>query len=365
MSLQDFIATHRDEIIERARVKVSSRKAPPATAPELVHGVPLFLTQLGDILRQEVDPAHSDASEMGESAVQHGRELLERGFTIAQVVHDYGDVCQAVTELALTLKTPITTKDFHTLNLCLDNAIAFAVTEYSRQETSDASITEAKRQGFFVHELRNRLSAAMLALEALKTGRVGVTGSTMLVLERNLASLLELINHRISEVRFNLGTNRRQRLSLAGLIDEMETNGSLEAAARGLRFEVEREDQDVEVNVDRQLFTSAVANLLQNAFKFTRPATRVRLRVRATADRVWIDVEDQCGGLHPGVAEGHLPTSGPWGTDRSGLGLGLIISRQAIEALDGTLSVRNLPGQGCVFTVELPRTLTSEPVPHS
>lgn len=205
----------------------------------------------------------------------------------------------------------------------------------------------------------------MLALEALKTGRVGVTGSTMLVLERNLTSLLELINHRISEVRFSLGADRRQRLSLAGLIDEMETNGSLEAAARGLRFEVEREDQDVDVNVDRQLFTSAIANLLQNAFKFTRPATRVRLRVHATADRVWIEVEDQCGGLHPGVAEGQFPTSGRRAADRSGLGLGLIISRQAIEALDGTLSVRDLPGQGCVFTVELPRTLTSEPVPHS
>ena len=365
MSLQDFIATHRDEIIERARVKVASREAPQATAPELVHGVPLFLTQLGDILRQEADPSQSDASEMGESAVQHGRELLERGFTIAQVVHDYGDVCQAVTELALTLKTPITTKDFHTLNLCLDNAIAIAVTEYSRQGTSDASITEAKRQGFFVHELRNRLSAAMLALEALKTGRVGVTGSTMLVLERNLTSLLELINHSVSEVRFSLGSDRRQQLSLAGLIDEMETNGSLEAAARGLRFEVDREDQNVEVNVDRQLFTSAIANLLQNAFKFTRPATRVCLRVRATADRVWIEIEDQCGGLPPGMAEGALPWSGQWGADRSGLGLGLLISWQAIETLGGTLSVRDLPGQGCVLTVELPRTFTSEPVLHS
>ena len=41
--------------------------------------------------------------------------------------------------------------------------------------------------------------------------------------------------------------------------------------------------------------------------------------------------------------------------DRSGLGLGLTIARRAVETIGGTLRVRNLPGVGCVFTVELPR----------
>ena len=51
---------------------------------------------------------------------------------MSQVVHDYGDVCQAITELALERKAPITVKEFHTLNRCLDTAIAEAVTEHAR-----------------------------------------------------------------------------------------------------------------------------------------------------------------------------------------------------------------------------------------
>ena len=43
-----------------------------------------------------------------------------------------GDICQAVTELALEQHAPITTEEFHTLNRCLDTAIAEAVTEHGR-----------------------------------------------------------------------------------------------------------------------------------------------------------------------------------------------------------------------------------------
>jgi signal transduction histidine kinase len=42
------------------------------------------------------------------------------------------------------------------------------------------------------------------------------------------------------------------------------------------------------------------------------------------------------------------------GTDRTGLGLGLIITRQAVAANGGSIHVRNLPGKGCLFTVDLP-----------
>jgi hypothetical protein len=58
--------------------------------------------------------------------------VVEGGYTVSQAVHDYGDICQAITELALEQKAPITVKEFHTLNRCLDTAIAEAVTEQAR-----------------------------------------------------------------------------------------------------------------------------------------------------------------------------------------------------------------------------------------
>jgi signal transduction histidine kinase len=97
-----------------------------------------------------------------------------------------------------------------------------------------------------------------------------------------------------------------------------------------------------------------VTNLLQNAFKFTRPGTTVTLRVGASADRVLIEVQDECGGLAGDVNELFRPFE-QRGANRTGLGLGLAFSRGAIEANHGRIYARNLRGVGCVFTVDLPR----------
>ena len=67
---------------------------------------------------------------MSPGAALHAGDLLKQGFTVGQVVHDYGDVCQSVTELAEELGVEIATSEFHTLNRCLDNVTADAVTEY-------------------------------------------------------------------------------------------------------------------------------------------------------------------------------------------------------------------------------------------
>ena len=71
-------------------------------------------------------------ADISKTAVLHGRDLLRQGFTVSQVVHDYGDVCQSITDLAMEMNAPISTDDFRTLNRCLDDAIAGAVTEFGR-----------------------------------------------------------------------------------------------------------------------------------------------------------------------------------------------------------------------------------------
>ena len=348
--LQDFILEHREELIERARAKVALRLAPRVTDEELTNGIPLFLTQLEGILRQ--DPACGVA--MQASAAHHGGELLNRGFSIAQVVHDYGDLCQAVTELALELRVSITTEGFHTLNRCLDDAIASAVTEYARQRDVDSSGAEVRRQAFLAHELRNHLHTAMLAFEVVKSGKVGVQGSTMEVLDRSLRGLRHLVDRSLTEVRLTAGIHHKERVCVAELLEELEIDGAVVAADHGLEFSVERVDSKVVVEVDRHLFTSAISNLLQNAFKFTRRPGHVRLRSRSTDSHVSIEIEDECGGLPPGVTETLFRPFEQRGVDRAGLGVGLTISRQAIEADGGKISLRGIPARGCVFTVEMP-----------
>lgn len=109
------------------------------------------------------------------------------------------------------------------------------------------------------------------------------------------------------------------------------------------------------VDADRPILAATVTNLLQNAFKFTPPGTTVTLRTTATADQVLIDVEDECGGLPDDNVDVLFQPFEQRGADRTGVGLGLAISRWGAEANHGRLYARNLPHHGCIFTVELPR----------
>ena len=127
--LHEFVLVNRNEIIRRCKAKVAMRSVPPSMEAEIEHGVPLFLDQLVHALRLGV----SSGLEIGNSAVLHGDDLRRQGFTVSQVVHDYGDICQSITELAIETSTPISTDDFGVMSACLDHAIAGAVTEYQRE----------------------------------------------------------------------------------------------------------------------------------------------------------------------------------------------------------------------------------------
>lgn len=357
--LHEFIVRNRDEIIRRCRAKVASRSVPPPTPAEIDHGVPVFLDQLCDALRFGV----TMRPEIGLSAVRHGHDLLLQGFTVSQVVHDYGDICQAITELAVELNASISTDDFRTLNRCLDDAIAGAVTEYGRERNQSSIDGESargnERLGFFIHEMRNLISTASYAFEVLQTGNVGVGGSTGKVLQRSLAAQRELISRSLSEVRITQGAQNLEPFPVARFIEDIASSAGLEADARGIRLTVVCVDDGATIDADRQVLASVVTNLLQNAFKFTKPATTVTLRVGASAERVLIEVEDECGGLPSRGANDLFRPFEQRGADRSGLGLGLAFSRWAVEANHGRIYTRNLPERGCVFIVDLPRV----PVP--
>ena len=188
MTLYQFIDKNRDELITRCRAKVAKRSAPPPTKAEIDHGVPLFLEQLCD----ELSHGPSKTHEISKGAKKHGHDLLVQGFNISQVVHGYGDVCQSLTDLAVKTGAPIGTEDFRTLNRCLDDAIAGAVTEFSRAQ-------DVTRDGES-HEMRDLIKTATTAFEVLRTGNVGVGGSTGAVVLRSLRAMDALVNRQSAQL---------------------------------------------------------------------------------------------------------------------------------------------------------------------
>jgi len=359
--LHEFIVAQREVIIERTRARVEKRAWPSVSVDELDYGVPLFLTQLSETLRRESTPSPFPEREIDGDAGRHGAEMLSRGYSVAQVVQDYGDICQVITEMALETGSLMTSEEFQTLNRCLDVAIAGAVTEHARVTRQTHQAEEIERLGHTAHEARDFLSTAFLAFHSLKRGNVAINGSTGAMLGRSLMALRDLIDRTLSEVRLVANVSRIVRMPVAPFMDEIAATGLLHAEYRDIRFTVEPIAQDLTVDADPQLLGSAVMNVLHNGFKNTPKGGTVTLRAFASRNDLCLEVEDQCGGIPEEKGDLFKTFGDRRGRDRSGLGMGLSIARKAIRAHGGDISIRNRAGHGCVFSICVP--LTAAPLP--
>jgi hypothetical protein len=210
--LHEFLTANRKALITRCRNKVAQRFAPSGSPTALEHGVPLFLQQLVETLRQEQRPSGNTVSpgstpvvtEISRAAGIHGADLLRQGYSIDQVVRDYGDVCQSVTELAGEQDSEISAVEFGILNRCLDDAIAEAVTSYghARQVSiNDQGETLQQRLTLFSAEHQRLVGIALHSYAAIKTGNVGLTGSTGTLLIYTLEELRSLVDRTLPEIR--------------------------------------------------------------------------------------------------------------------------------------------------------------------
>jgi signal transduction histidine kinase len=360
--LFEFVTLNHDALVAKARDKITTRPWPPASALEIENGVPLFLTQLTEALKRQSSPAPFSSTDIGIAATQHGRDLFEQGFTVSQVVHDYGAICQAVTELADEQDVPIAASEFQTLNGCLDAAIADAVTEHARITAAGAPVDELERMGHLMHELRNNLNTALMAFDILKRGAVGVSGSTGAVLGRSLISMQTFVDSSLAEIRTAASHHRPEIVAIPDFIGDIVVAARLHADYSDLTLRIDPIDPDLRAKVDAQLLESALMNLFTNAFKYTRKGGSVTLGARAEDGKLLIEVQDQCGGIPEANGDPFEPFGDRRGKDRTGLGLGLSIARKAVRAQNGDVTLRNIPGTGCIFTIDVPLA-TFESVP--
>jgi Histidine kinase-, DNA gyrase B-, and HSP90-like ATPase len=363
--LHEFLTARRGELIERCRVKVSRRSGPKEAGTELAYGIPRFIDQLIDTLKadpqrsKEISGAtdsgvKSARSEMGVSAARHGGELSRQGYTVEQLIRDYGDLCQAITDCAFENGARIEVDEFRTLNRCLDNAIADSVTEWAYQSNLAHADKKIERVDFFIYELRNLIHTATLAVIAIKAGNVGIAGATGAVLECALVDQRNLLDRSLNELRGQSEAAATYKLiGLADFIAESKISASLAAQSRNCELVVSVVDANLAVDADQAVLFSVVGGLLANAFRFTPHGAKISLSAYAIGDRIHIDVEDSCGGLDADVAEKMFLPSAQSAADPADSGLS--ICRRGVQASNGLLSVRNVRGSGCVFTIDLPR----------
>jgi len=200
--LHDFLIANRGEILGRSRTKLAARKALTPSEAELADGLPLFLDQLIGILRSENGERTAGLGSVSTSVALHDGELVRIGLTVGRVVHDYGSICQSVTELADERHVAITADELQTFNRCLDQAIAQAVTEYEHQrDRTVGGNPGAAHLSFLAHQMGDLLTTSMLTFDALAGGSVGVHGRTGTLLGRSLQRMRVLIDCTLAEAR--------------------------------------------------------------------------------------------------------------------------------------------------------------------
>jgi signal transduction histidine kinase len=356
--LHDFLTENRAELLARSRARLTASNAPTSTHSDRDEGLPLFLDELVEILRSNEgakDKSHGATTNLvSASAARHGANLLQLGLPVGQVVQDYGSLCQSVAELADDRNVAITAREFQTLNGCLDDATARAVTEFEQQRDRTASSPGVAHLGFLAHEMRNLLNTSMLTFDALTRGTVGINGSTGVMHGRSLRRMRDLIDRTLAEVRLGANIQNSERVLIARLIEEISIGATMDAREYDRKLTIDAGPPELAVDADPQILTSVISNLVQNAFKYTRLGGQISILAAAKDDRVLIEVQDECGGLPPGNAEDLFRPFERRSANKTGLGLGLSICLRGVKASGGEIRVRDRPGTGCVFTVDLP-----------
>lgn len=379
--LHEFLRANESAILAACEVKSAELGGLEPSVGEMKTGLPIFFKQLLTVLEHTAaepdesavdrpamaraasasdEPAIARAAgrpfeaEVARAAGTHGGELQKRGYTLSHVVHAYGSMCQAITELAIDRKEPIAPDEFKKLNRCLDVAIAGAVTTFQARHISVDSSREIQHLGFLAHELRNSLTTVNVSLRLIRDGVVGFGGSTGQVLDRGLKHIQELIDRSLTEVRLRVDPKVHAEPSfLLQLVDQIAVTAELEAQAKNQKLEI-RIDPTLVIDADPYLLYSALSNIIQNAIKYTHPGGVIQVRGNLVGDQAVIEVEDQCGGLRSATPGDLFKAFEQHSEDRDGIGLGLTIAHRAITLNHGTIDVDNHPGRGCIFRVKLP-----------
>jgi signal transduction histidine kinase len=357
--LHEFLLTEQKNILALCAKNLSDSDDSRDSKELTEIGLPIFYNELIEVLRADKERSEKPTTHTKglhhDSAARCGKESFRLGYTISQVVQGYGMLCQAITNHAEDQHTPILTREFNRLNFCLDVAIAQAVTEFSRAQRSSLVADEAQRLGSIAYEMRNALCKVATSHQLIRKGLIGYGGDTNQVLEDAITEMQNIINGPLLEARLQKGfVVDLLKCRLIDIVSTVEVIAIFPANVRSIKLSIDV-SPDLIVEVDHHLVVSAMSDLVQNAINSTRFNGNVWVRAKAAADRVLIEIEDQCGGISEIKLEELLAALNQNGEDLSSVSEHRLSTSERISLTDGRISLRNIPGNGCVFTIDLPQ----------
>jgi signal transduction histidine kinase len=354
VTLHELLKSQREELIKRwgQRITGSGDQSQQLAPGELLDRMPFFVDEIIAALYPEalpLPPTHGNATE-------HGAQRLGLGFNVGEVVREYGMLQDCILELVREGNAVVSLDEHVILNRWINAGIALALAQYVSQRELELQRQSSEHLGFIAHEVRNPLGAAQLAFTHLRASVLAGGGRAVDVLERNLKRTTDVVDGALTHASLKMGVQPHpQSIRLRPFIDDLVLEASIDTESKQIEIKVEAAP-GLTLDADPRLLRSAISNLLHNAIKFGAPGRDVIIRAEHRDARIAIEVHDGCGGLPPGKAEELFAPLVQRDENRTGFGLGLAIALQATQAHNGTVTVRDVPGKGCVFTIDLPAT---------
>jgi len=356
IDLPGLLEAQRNEILARWLGRISREHGDKELSnAELRDHLPNFFDQVLSALRaSQTLVAQEETSEPPAASSAHGTQRLRVGFDVVEVVREYEILTECILDEIEAKGGAVSTHAFRRVQRLVNAGRAEAISAYIERRDAEAVDAHVRHIAFIAHELRNPLAPAFMALTALRRNARPEDEWALSAVMRNLTTLRDLIDqvlvHDRLEARLQL---QREQLDIRALIEQAIIDASLTARQRQLEILIHA-PAALPYAGDPRVLRSAISNLLGNAIKFTHEGEKIAIRAERRNAAVSLEIEDRCGGLPEGNTQDLFKPFLQRGEDRSGFGLGLAIVKQGIEAHGGKVSVTNLRGKGCVFSLELP-----------
>jgi len=372
-------------------------------AKRVHHGV--LLDHLNDLLKEMGQSLReSEEQQTGQHcipALVHGEQRWENGWSLPELIRDYQILRLVILDfLEETLERPLRVREVQAIGLVLDEAIAASIVSYVNGRDDALKEAEAERAeedkeiqrrlaeqaaalqladqrkneflAMLSHELRNPLAPIRNAAHilGLKEPLDGELQWIREVIERQVGQLNRMVDDlldvsRITQGKFKL---EKEPVQLSAVVAAaLESSGSI-IAARRHHLNVDFASEGLCVRGDLPRLIQVVANLLNNAAKYTEVGGQIWLTTKREGDEGVISVRDTGIGIPPAllshvfepfIQEDRLP-------DRAngGLGIGLALVRSLVDLHGGRVQAfSGGRGQGSEFVVHLPLSLDTPQSP--
>lgn len=232
-----------------------------------------------------------------------------------------------------------------------------------KEAAEEISLQKSKFVSSVSHEMRTPLNALLGFAQLLSQSpaaaqypSVGAQAQLMLEAGQHLLTIVEdLLN--LGCIEAGALKVKLEPVHLPPLLMEAKSMLALDASRKGIQVIVHASPPGAEVVADGAKLRQVLLNLLSNAIKYNRPDGAVHVRTMKVGSSLTIAVEDTGKGLSVAQLEQLFERFNRLGAENSaipGMGIGLAITRQLVEAIGGRIHVESCPGVGSIFSVTLP-----------